>query len=530
LRFPVYSLRTGILAQLVFLIVAAMLLINVVMVRLAERDLIRAKLDAGRLLVRAIEQNLGYFLFKRAGKLSRIDSDMAFQQGIARLLTHGGFSDVVIINGDGEKVFTTGPPREEEGNALSLARESLATGLGSHHFSGSTWGVIWLSQKELFIASPLKFDGSPFGGITVSGSLIPVYETLRHSQKIILLYILLDTLILVVVGIVLLSRIVVKPIHKLLKLTGEYKEGYMVPSIGEASKNEIGELSRSLKNMLKRLDENKRELKAHIASLEKANQELKQAQDEIIRSEKLASVGRLAAGIAHEIGNPIGIVLGYLDLLQSDDVKKEEKTDYLRRIESEISRINQIIRQLLDFSRPSSGKSEETPVHKMIMKTVDMFKPQPMMEDIEINLDLKASKDTVLADPNELQQVLLNIIMNAADALSEIGPPGSEKRLVIGTENSGGSIKLLLSDNGPGIPEDELAQIFDPFFTTKDPGKGTGLGLSVCYRIVEGLGGTIRAESVEGEGMTLAITLPLMDEGEKRNSQVDLKNSGRDSG
>lgn len=501
---------------MVFLIVAAMLLINVVIVRLAERDLIRAKLDSGRLLVRAVEQNLTYFLQSGAGRLSEIREDLSFQKGMSRLLAHGGFSDVVIIDADGEKLFTTGAPRDKEGKALSFARESVTTGLASHRFSGSTWGVIWLSQEDLLVSSPLQMNGSSIGGIAVAGSLIPVYQTLRQSQKIILLYIVLDALILVMVGIVLLSRIVVKPIHQLLKLTAEYKEGYMVPSFGEASNNEIGELSRSLKNMLKRLDENKQELKDHITSLEMANQELKQAQDEIIRSEKLATVGRLAAGIAHEIGNPIGIVLGYLDLLESNDISTEEKRDYLKRIESEVNRISQIIRQLLDFSRPSSGKAEETPVHKIVTKTVDMFEPQPMMEDIDIHLELGAAQDSVLADPNELQQVFLNIIMNAADALSVEDVPGSEKKLVIKTENVDDSIRLHLTDNGPGMSEHEIAHIFDPFFTTKDPGKGTGLGLSVCYRIVEGLGGAIRAESTQGGGMTLVITLPLMNHKGKR--------------
>ncbi|RLB29508.1 MAG: hypothetical protein DRH11_15915, partial [Deltaproteobacteria bacterium] len=351
--------------------------------------------------------------------------------------------------------------------------------------------------------------------------LIPLYQSLRNSQKIILLYILLDTVILVIVGLILLSRIVVKPIHKLLKLTGEYKEGDLVPSMEESSRNEIGELSRSLKNMLNRLDENKKELRAHIASLEKANEELQQAQDEIIRSEKLASVGRLAAGIAHEIGNPIGIILGYLDLLSSDDLTKEERKDFLTRTETEVTRINQIIRQLLDFSRPSSGKPEQTQVHKVVTKMVNMLKPQPMMEDIKVSLALNAVNDVVFADPNELQQVFLNIIMNAADALSEKAPGGQgdpEKAVVISTENRNSVIEVKFSDNGPGISRDKLAQIFDPFFTTKDPGRGTGLGLSVCYRIVESLGGSIRAESVEGEGMTIMVTFPLIrKQGEEGN-------------
>jgi signal transduction histidine kinase len=268
--------------------------------------------------------------------------------------------------------------------------------------------------------------------------------------------------------------------------------------------------------MLRRLEENKRELQSHISSLEKANRELQQAQDEIIRSEKLASVGKLAAGIAHEIGNPIGIIIGYLDLLNSEDITEVEKKDFLNRIESEITRVNRIIRQLLDFSRPSSGEPAKTRVHDMVKMTLSMLGPQPMMESVRTALELKAQNDTVLADPNQLQQVFLNIIMNAADALAEGKEEGEEKWLTIKSERIGGSIELRFFDNGHGIPEKELLRIFDPFYTTKEPGKGTGLGLSVCYRIVEGLGGAIRAESKTGEGTTIIVSLPLYEGKDKR--------------
>jgi signal transduction histidine kinase len=220
-------------------------------------------------------------------------------------------------------------------------------------------------------------------------------------------------------------------------------------------------------------------------------------------------VGRLAAGIAHEIGNPIGIILGYLDLLNSGDVTEADKKDFLNRIESEIIRVNRIIRQLLDFSRPSSGEPEKTRVHDLVKKTLAMLEPQPMMEGVRTALELRAQKDMVLADPNQLQQVFLNIIMNAADALSEGKGEGIVKQLTIRSERIEGTIDLRFSDNGSGIPEKELLRIFDPFYTTKEPGKGTGLGLSVCYRIVEGLGGKIRAESKTGEGTTIIVSLPI---------------------
>jgi len=345
--------------------------------------------------------------------------------------------------------------------------------------------------------------------MSLSCSLVPVYETLRNSQKVILLYIFLDTLVLVMVGLVLLSRIVVKPIHRLLHLTAGYKEGDEVPAVEAGSGNEIGELSRSLQNMLRRLDENKKELRDHIASLEKANNELRQAQDEIIRSEKLASVGRLASGIAHEIGNPIGIILGYLDLLRSGGIEEEEKNDFMGRIESEITRVNQIIKDLLDFCRPSSEELVKTHVHEALQNTVSMVAPQPAMENIQSRLVLEAPDDVVLANPNRLQQVFLNILLNSVDALSGEEKRGMEKTLTIRSENRDEHIRLSFTDSGPGIARNQLAHIFDPFYTTKEPGRGTGLGLSVCYRIVESLGGTIRAESALGRGMEIIVSLPL---------------------
>ena len=499
-----------------------MLLINAVMVKFSERYLIREKVNTGRLLIHALEQNIVHLLDHKEEKLKEVGSDPQFKRDADQLLAAGGFSDLIIIDHMINPVFTTGSGTGVKEHGLPLAREAMETGVWSTNFSGTTWGVIWLNKKNIRISAPLLFKGRTLGGITISTSLIPIYQTIRKSEKVILFYVFLDSIVLVMVGIYLLSRILVKPIHKLLKMTEEYKEGDMIPSLGEASRNEIGQLSHSLNIMLKRLEENKKELKAHISSLENANKELQQAQNEIIRSEKLASVGRLAAGIAHEIGNPIGIILGYLELINRNESTEEEKKDFVNRIESEITRINQIIRHLLDFSRPSTGKPEETHVHDLIMNTIDILEPQPMMEGIPIRLELNASDDTILADPGQLQQAFLNIVINAADAFAGKNVSkdnGFDGILTINTGNSKDSIEIRFMDNGPGIPEEELIHVFDPFYTTKDPGKGTGLGLSVCYRIVEGLGGTIRAESTVGKGATVIIDLPLY-EMEMENNHV----------
>jgi len=318
---------------------------------------------------------------------------------------------------------------------------------------------------------------------------------------------------------------VVKPIHKLLHIAEAFKGGEPFPHLSDTSRNEIGQLNRALNMMLTRLEENEEELKAHIASVEKANQTIKEAQAEIIKSEKLASLGRLATGVAHEIGNPIGIILGYIELLKGGAASWEEGQDFLNRIEVETSRINLIIRQLLDFSRPASGVGVQTRAHDLIIETTNMLKPQPMMAHIEIEHLLEAAEDTVWADPNQIEQVFVNIIMNSADAMSDTENPDDQrpKVLTIETANKEDSLEVKFADTGPGIQQEDLIHVFDPFYTTKEPGKGTGLGLAVCHRIIEGLGGAIQAESVLGQGTTIIIDMPLyrMKNGNEKNATCE---------
>ena len=380
--------------------------------------------------------------------------------------------------------------------------------------------MIWFAHESVDVSAPILSEGRLTGSMAIRAGLDPIYEQLRRSESVTLLYIVVSTGILLLFGIYLLSRIIIKPIHRLLQVTETFKEGESIPPLSETERNEIGQLSRSLNLMLKRLEENKKDLQAHIASLEQANLEVKKAQAEILRSEKLASVGRLATGVAHEIGNPIGIILGYLELLKREDSSEEEKRDFLNRIESEITRINHIIRQLLDFSRSTGHEKRETPIHELITQTVNIMKPQPMTAHIETRLSFGAAQDTVWADPNQLQQVFLNIILNAADAMEQ-GESSQERvssgnTLTIMTRSVHESIEIRFTDTGPGIPPEALAHVFDPFFTTKEPGKGTGLGLSVCYRIIEELGGKIRAESQYGKGATIVIEIPSHPPGRNR--------------
>ncbi len=511
MNLPSFGLRAGILAQLIFLIIAAMLLVNVAMLDFYKRDLIKAKVETGKVLIQALGQNTRRLTEYRQGLSKELELDAGFKRDVSELLSNAGFSGITLVDHNGDPAFTANLSAEKARLSLTLARAAMGGTEPSVTYHGIAWGVLWLDKREMNISSPLLFNGKSLGGITIAASLLPTYRLIRESEKLVLLYIVLDAIILALVGIYLLSRIVVKPIYRLLRMTEGYKDGDMIPPLQGAPRNEIGDLSRSLSIMLHRLDDNKKELKRHISSLEEANRKLRDAQKEIIRSEKLASVGRLAAGIAHEIGNPIGIILGYLQLLREEHITDQEREDFIKRVETEITRVNRIISQLLDFSRPSSGKKEENGVHELIMDTINMLKPQSVMSKIEVNPQFRASSDRVTADPGQLRQVFLNIILNAADALAgDQIKKGQAREINIATDNLENSlIEIRFTDNGPGMDEKELIHIFDPFFTTKEPGRGTGLGLSVCYRIVEEYGGEIMAESAPGKGMTIIVDLPL---------------------
>jgi signal transduction histidine kinase len=288
--------------------------------------------------------------------------------------------------------------------------------------------------------------------------------------------------------------------------------------LSENEESEFNKLSKALNRMLQHIADDKEKLRGVVASLEAANFDLKKAQKDMIRAEKLASVGRLSAGIAHEIGNPIGIITGYLELLKRKDIPNEDRIDFILRTETEIQRIDAIIRQLLDLSRPSKEDVKDVPVHAVIEDAIGASRFHPLMSDIDLDLRLSAENDRVKGDPNQLRQVFLNLMINAADAILSANIDSKGKISIVSQVQKNGPndapkekdmLKIDYIDNGSGISTENLANIFDPFFTTKGPGKGTGLGLSVCFMIVEAMGGNIKATSREGDGATFTVFLPL---------------------
>ncbi len=370
-----------------------------------------------------------------------------------------------------------------------------------------------------------------------------------QTKRVLLVTILLDAIVLIIFGSFLLSRVLVKPIKDLVRLTQNISEGDFSQTIEVTSKNEIGQLIGSFNRMIERLKENQESLENYLESLESTNKKLKQAQEELIRTEKLASIGRFAAGVAHEVGNPLGAILGYTSILQKEGIDLEESKDYLKRVEKEIERINRIVRELLDFARPSKFEIKDVEINKVIESTLSLLSYQKDFKNIATKLDLQSDLPAIKGDESQLSQVLINIILNAVDAMPNGGRLMIETRAhiiknmdadrlqrvylrrrksdpmesdyshmrktdplaALFKKFSEGDrlVKIRISDTGVGIKKEELENIFDPFFTTKAPDKGTGLGLSISLRIVDSLGGEIKVESEAGKGSTFEVYFPV---------------------
>ncbi len=227
--------------------------------------------------------------------------------------------------------------------------------------------------------------------------------------------------------------------------------------------------------------------------------QLEVAEAQLTRAEQLALMGRLGAGLAHEIGNPLGAVTGYLSLVR-DEPSAEVRSELLARSETELQRISGLIRELLDYARPSALKREPVDLRMLIENARGLLTHQPRGR--EVTLDNRVPSDVlVMGDAQRVVQVLLNVFLNSADAMQGAGT------IEVRSERRGQEVELTISDSGPGFSPEALAHAGEPFFTTKSPGHGTGLGLAVSLTLVRELGGTLRFGNAQNGGALIALSL-----------------------
>ena len=393
-----------------------------------------------------------------------------------------------------------------------ILAETVETRSNVRSLSGLEWFSFPPHKKYLDIGVYVAVPHLQGGAIALRYSLDAHYMAVRSLQRYIFGYLGINFIVLVVLGFFRFQEQLFRPLERLIRMTDSYKDESGVPFLAIQGGDELGQLSVSMQQMLARIKADRETMQRQVASLEAVNQQLVAAQEEMVRSEKLTSVGRLAAGLAHEIGNPIGIIQGYLSLLHRQDVSESERRDFCNRAEQELQRVSQLVRQLLDLARPANGVEEVIDAHQVLQEVVDLLRPQSLMTRIDVHTHLRAQKSLVYGIRPHLLQVLLNCLLNAADAIQA---NATDERGVVTIEtltqikDSGQWLCITIADTGTGLSPEEAANAFDPFFTTKPPGKGTGLGLSVSYALIKAMGGEICLANREGGGAVLTIVLPI---------------------
>ena len=357
--------------------------------------------------------------------------------------------------------------------------------------SGSSGGasVRLANGERLAVSLP---DGSEHGSHAIA--------------RMLLFYVALTGLAAALVAYVLLTYLIVHPLERLTASAEQFARGADRIVVREQGSAEAVRLARTFNEMATMLRAERKQLTDRLAELERTTAALQTTERQLIHGEKLASVGRLAAGVAHEIGNPLAAILGLLSLVREGDLSPEQSREFLARIATETERVDSIIRGLLDFARRDGEArvTESCDLRAAIDDAVGLLRPQKASRAVTIDVHVPSDLGPVLGAQRKLMQVVLNLLLNALDALAGAGT------IEIHAErdpHSDDMVVLRVEDDGPGIAPEIAHTLFEPFSTTKPAGQGTGLGLAVTHTIVESLSGSIEGGNRSSGGAVFVVRL-----------------------
>jgi len=249
------------------------------------------------------------------------------------------------------------------------------------------------------------------------------------------------------------------------------------------------------------------ELEIALEKLKQSHKELLNAQQKLVQTERLASMGQISAGVAHEINNPLGTIILYSHMLMKKLQVENSNIEDLKMIVNEATRCKNIVRGLLDFSRQSRVSKSPTNFQNLLNEVINIMKPKAEASGITLNAVMENDLPVMMIDPNQVKQMLVNLIQNGIDAIDGEG----EVTIKVSLNKESDMVEIMVKDTGCGIPEENLSKLFTPFFTTKEISTGTGLGLAISYGIVKMHSGSISVDSKEGEGTTFYINIPVKD-------------------
>ena len=349
---------------------------------------------------------------------------------------------------------------------------------------------------------PLHGDQNGRSVLSARFSLDGVAQRVALARNAALLLVAGFSVVLVAFGVYLIDRSVIGPTRRLMEATSAIAEGHLSHQLDVHGPREIAQLTSSFNTMTQALSHSRRQTEQTIESLHQANRELSETQGHLARSQKMAAVGHLAAGMAHEIGNPLGAAMGYLGMLKGESAGKPF-LNLVNYTHNELERIDKLVRDLLDFARPGDAAQDAFDPGDAAREAVILLTHQGLFRGSMRLVDETPDKlPPVRAQRHKLVQVFTNLLLNARDACN------NEGTVMVRGRFEAPWIVFEVEDDGPGMNEEVAAQIFDPFFTTKEPGKGRGLGLFFCHKAVEQMGGRLDVVSEAGCGSRFVLRLP----------------------
>jgi len=523
------SLRFKVGFYVALALMATLLLFAVLVVRQQRNALLESAQDHVTQLSEAIT---------RSTRFAMLQNQPEYVHRIIQDVARGGNIDRVrIFSKEGVVIDSTYAPelglkvdRKAEGCFLCHQTEqpaaSLPQGLRARVFNAPD-GRRMLASMEVIRNEPSctnaachvhKKSQTVLGVLDIVYSLDEIDRSMQAGATAIIVS--LGFVLLAAVGVSLfVHRLIYRPLRDLESGAKRIAEGNLEKPIPVRSDDEFGRLATSFNAMTQALRASQQELQQWNETLERKVEErtqaLRVAQAEAVRGEKLASVGLLAAGIAHELNSPLTGILTFTSLLRKNLPHGSAEAEDLDLVIKETKRCAMIIRRLLDFAREKAPEKKFADLNRLVEDTVRIVEQPAQLQDIEIRLELDHSLPQVWLDANMIEQVVMNMLVNAQHAVAQMG------RITIRTRRApepkspapGAAAvpmaEISIADTGCGIPENDLKRIFDPFFTSKEVGKGTGLGLSVSHGIVQSHGGLIEVESRVGEGSTFRVFLPL---------------------
>jgi len=524
------SLKFKVSFYLVIALTAAVVLFTWLVIRNNQQELLAQSIShAAQLSGVIMNSTKDAMQHNRPGDVDRIIQDVGDLDDIDR---------VRILSKDGRVIHSTHP--EEEGLLIDQEAESClgchldersmqaAPMMGRPRFFNDETGRRLLGSTAVFRNAPSCFEASchvhpeherVLGVLDIVTPLDNVYATIRKNTATIIGMSLGMLVLAAILVSMLVQRTVYRPLDDLRAGAEQMASGDLDHEIPVRSDDELGQLAESFNSMMGALRQSRGELQEWGHTLEEkvaeATRELRVAQAEAARSEKLASVGLLAAGIAHELNNPLTGVLTFAHLVRNELEDGSPQAEDLDLVIQETKRCAAIIRRLLDFAREKTPEKSYADVNRLIEECAQLVNQSAQLADIAIETRLAQDLPPVWMDADLIKQVIMNMLVNAQHAI------GRDGAIFIGTRLAGdcrgaaregaGSpmVEITIRDDGCGIEEENLHRIFDPFFTTKGVGKGTGLGLSVSHGTIAAHQGTIEVESKVGEGTEFRICLPI---------------------